>query len=203
MTATTVRAPYITPYSEERICFDVALTPDADAANGRKLTYVNPAPDDWMLGVLWARQEGHRRGRPLLRDVHTTRQRECMLGRLCQVCHGSALHDGRVWWLLPQGITAPTATLSKSPTCPACIPMALASCRAMAGACAYSSADYEPSAVLGHVFIRSAGGLQMAEGVRPGFIHEIPLDATRFVARTLARALMVHTWDLRREETPA
>jgi hypothetical protein len=191
MTLAAVRAPYITPYSEESIDFDLVLARHDGAADRRRLSYPEPADDDWLLGVLWARQEDHRRGDPLFNQVHIRRQRECMLGQLCQVCKRTAWDPaaGRLWWVFPREVPAADMYLTKPPACVGCVGTAISACPLLRG-------DYEPYGVLGDVFSLSGGQVRIERG------QDVPLDAFRTLEYTLARALTVHVQDMRREPAP-
>jgi hypothetical protein len=192
--ATGVLIPYITPYSEERVSLDLAFAPHAESTDGLRLTYRDPDPDDWMFGVLWARQENHRRGRPEFDQVHTQRQRECMLGLLCQVCKGSAVDEtGRVSWVFPERVRTTSPRLSKAPACLTCIPKAIAACAHLRrNARTYTSAEPAPWGVVGNILTRQAN---KAIAIQPS--REIPLDAFRQLDSALARALIVQVWDLK------
>ncbi|MEU4224394.1 hypothetical protein AB0F17_08875 [Nonomuraea sp. NPDC026600] len=202
MTAATVLpVPYLAPRSAEKIDLKVVLARYDGATDGRRLSYPDPVEDDWQMGVLWARQEGHRHGTPLWDQVHTLRQRECMLNALCQVCGGTALDasSGRLRWVFPR--PAPSASLyaTKPATCFGCIPQAIRSCpRLRTEAHVYTSGgEYEPYGVLGDVVTLNPDGAP-----RLTLSQDVPLDAFHRLEYTLARALTVHVRDLRREALP-
>lgn len=199
MTSTAVQAPYITPYSEESINYDLALARHAGATDGWRLSYPDPAADDWLLGALWARHENHRRGHPLFDQIHIRRQRECMLGQLCQVCQQTAWDptSGRLWWVFPREVPAADMYLTKPPACVGCVGKAISACPLLRReAYVYTSGDYEPYGVLGDVFSLSGGQVRIERG------QDIPLDAFHTLEYTLARALTVHVQDMRREPAP-
>ncbi|MEU7861225.1 hypothetical protein [Nonomuraea sp. NPDC049141] len=197
-TATVLPVPYIAPRSAERIDLGVVLARYGGATDGRRLSYPDPADDDWLLGVLWARQEGHRRGAPLWDQVHTLRQRECMLNELCQVCRETAREpsSGRLWWVFPRAVPVASMYVTKPATCVRCIPKAIRSCpRLRIEAHVYTSGgDYEPYGVLGDVVTLDPDGAP-----RLTTAQDVPLDAFHRLEYTLARALTVHVLDLRRE----
>ncbi|MEU7741957.1 hypothetical protein [Nonomuraea sp. NPDC049158] len=189
MTTTTVRAPYVVAYEVETVALDLAVIHDVWALNGRRLSYIDPVASDWSMGVLWARQKCDRRGKVNYKEMHTLRQRTCMLHRLCQVCEGPALDPstGRLSWVFHEELPATSGRLSKPPTCLRCIPEALAACpHLQLDAHVYTSPDYEPWGVKGVVFSTSG---------RPAF-QDIPLTDLPTLELTLARALIVHTWGL-------
>lgn len=196
---TTLRAPYITPCSEETIDFNLVIAADSGATDGRRLSYPDPADDDWLMGVLWARQENHRRGDPLFHQVHIRRQRECMLGQLCQVCRKTAWDPatGRLWWVFPREVPAADMLLTKPPACVACVSKAVEACPLLRReAYVYTSGGYEPYGVLGDVFSLDGEQVRIERG------QDVPLDAFRTLEYTLARALTVHVRDMRREPLP-
>jgi hypothetical protein len=194
MTPTTMRVPYVVAYSEETVALNFAVIHDVWALTGRRLSYTDPAAGDWDLSVLWARQQSHRRGRVLYDEMHTLRQKECMQHRLCQVCAGPALNPGtgRLTWMFHKEVHAASGRLSKPPTCPRCAPEARAACpRLQREAHVYTSPDYELWGVKGLVV--SSGGPTR---------QDVPFTDLVRLEYTLARALVVHVSDLRREPAP-
>ncbi|MEU4695538.1 hypothetical protein [Nonomuraea dietziae] len=192
MTAPALRVPYITAWSGELITAPLMFAHHAEAG-GPRLTYADPTLCDWQYGVLRARLGLQRGGRPEWKLVNTLRQWRCMEHWLCQVCGTSAIDPvtGRVSWLLDDDIdsTAPDQGYTNAPpTCRACIPEALASCpRLRRGAAAYTAADVEPFAVLGHVFRPTQG--RGAEVVDRNVM--VRLEEFDRLTRTLAHQLVV------------
>ncbi|MBT2231691.1 hypothetical protein [Nonomuraea sp. NEAU-A123] len=201
MAAADVQVPYITPHSAEKVDLGVVFARYNGATDGRRLSYPDPNDDDWQMGVLWARQEDHRRGAPLWDQVHSLRQRECMLNELCQVCRETAREpsSGRLWWVFPRAVPVASMYVTKPATCAGCIPKAIAFCpRLRIEAHIYTSNGvYEPYGVLGDVVTLSTDG---ATGLSRN--QDVPLDAFHRLEYTLARALTVHVRDLRREPIP-
>ncbi|MFI7154019.1 hypothetical protein ACIBO2_54670 [Nonomuraea sp. NPDC050022] len=194
MTSTALRVPHVVAYSEETVSLALTVLVDAWALSGRRLSYIDPAASDWGLGVLWARQQSHRLGRPQYDELHTLRQRECMLHRLCQVCAKPALDPdtGRLSWVFHETVHAASGHLSKPPTCLRCIPGARAACpRLRQEAHVYTSPDYKPWGVKGIVFSSGCPARQ-----------DVPLTDHATLEFTLARALIVHVSDLRPESAP-
>lgn len=180
---TKLRAPYVTAYSDEE--FDLGFG-FADGSGGPRLTYQDPRADDWMFNVLWPRQAPHVDGRPIYRQMHPLRQRECMLQRRCQVCRRSTLTPaGNLTWLLPGTVTSGLVCLSKPPVCVPCISDARGSCPHLRDAHTYISSDYEPRGIVGLVLT----------GFDPDF-HEVSLADTESLAVSLAMALIVRVRDL-------
>lgn len=203
MTVPTVRlrVPYITAYDEERADFRLAFGCHSQAVDGQRLSYVDPAESDWMFGVLWVRRENHQRGCPQWKQVHALRQRECMVGQLCQVCAGPAVDKGtgRVSWVLTDVPPAPSVYVTAPPTCRSCIPEAVASCpRLQRSAHAYTVGVSKSYGVVGDLFTRDAGG-----GVdlvrRNDFV---PLDARDRLEYALARQLVVQLSDIQPAAIP-
>ncbi|TDC02866.1 hypothetical protein E1267_28215 [Nonomuraea longispora] len=200
---TSLRVPYITAWSEETVPHPLGFA-WSDEAAGLRLTYADPQPQDWMYGVLWARQGLSAHGRPEWKLVNTLRQRRCMLHRLCQVCGASAVDpvSGRISWLLaddPSGKPGTAGYTNAPPTCPSCIPQALASCpRLRRGAVIYAVGDCEPYGVVGDMFEPSGrrGVVQIQRNA------SIPLDAFQRLERALAKQLLVVLNDLHRAPTP-
>ena len=157
MTTTAVRVPYITAYSEELAPHPLAFVAYPEATDGVRLSYDDAVPQDWMYGVLWARQGLHRRGRPEWKVVNTLRQRRCMRLLLCQVCGESATDpvDSRISWVLaddPGDTSAGAGYTNAPPTCAQCIPEAIASCpRLRRGAAVYSVGSAQPYGIIGDV----------------------------------------------------
>ncbi|MEU8151993.1 hypothetical protein [Nonomuraea sp. NPDC048901] len=195
MTAAPVLpVPYVAAYVGETVSLDLAVIHDVWAVSGRRLSYTDPVASDWDLGVLWARQKTHRQGKPQYDELHTLRQRECMLHRLCQVCAGPALDPdtGLLAWVFHKEVHAAAGRLSKPPTCWRCIPEARAACpHLQQEAHVYTSPDYELWGVKGLVV--SSGGSTR---------QDVPMADLVTLEYTLARALVVHVSDLRREPAP-
>ncbi|NRQ35536.1 hypothetical protein HII36_27435 [Nonomuraea sp. NN258] len=125
------RYPYVIGWTGEAEQPAVLRWRPRSDADGQELAYTAPDPGDYQLGVLLLRQGQRRTGRPDFKSVNTRRQWRCMTKLLCQVCAKSAMDSetGRVWWLLsgPGGPVGDGYT-NAPPTCPACIPEAIASC---------------------------------------------------------------------------
>lgn len=203
MTAIRVRVPYITAYSEEMTPHPLAFAAHRGATDGIRLSYADSIPQDWQLGVLWARQGLHRRGRPEWKIVNTLRQRRCMLHLLCQVCGMPAADplDGRTFWVLaddPGEASLGAGYTNAPPTCAACIPEAITSCpRLRRGAMAYTVGGAEPYGVLADVL--------RPDGRRPVEVERniaIPLDAFHRLEYALAKQLLVVLDDLRPAPIP-
>ncbi|WP_433520051.1 hypothetical protein ACQP2T_63665 (plasmid) [Nonomuraea sp. CA-143628] len=189
MTPTTVEAPYVVAYSEETVSLNLAVVRDVWALAGRRLAYSDPRASDWDLGVLWARQETHRGGMVRYDEMHTLRQKECMLGRLCQVCREPAMdaRTGSLTWVFHAEPPAATGRLSKPPVCLGCLPGAIAACPQLRReAHVYTSADYDVWGVKGILFSPREGPVR----------KDVPLTDIYALEWTLARALVVHVRDL-------
>lgn len=190
MTPTTVEAPYVVAYSGEKVALNLAAVHDVWALSGRRLCYSDPAPSDWDMGVLWARQETHRGGTVRYDEMHTLRQRECMLGRLCQVCREPAMdgRTGHLTWVFHAEPPATTGRLSKPPVCLDCLPGAIAACPQLRREShIYTSGDYDVWGVKGILFSPGEGPVR----------QDVPLTDLYALEWTLARALIVHVRDLR------
>jgi hypothetical protein len=194
----------VASYSEEAVDLNLAFAPHPQAISGMRLTYPRPTDNDWQFGVLWARQDTHRRGQPQFDQMNTPRQVECMLGGLCQVCREPAACAGRLWWLFPHPAHSGSPRVSKPPTCRACIPAAINACpRLRNESYVYTSGPYNAYGVLGHLLAPTKIGPQMCARHDGRTAWELPFGPSRAIEWTLARALIVQVQDLRREETPA
>lgn len=195
--------PYVASYSEETVDLDVSFAPHPQAISGMRLTYPRPAGGDRRFGVLWARQDIHRRGRPEFDRMNTPRQVECMLGGLCQVCREPAAHAGRLWWLFPHPARSGSPRVSKPPTCRACIPAAIDACPTLRReSYVYTSGLYSLYGVLGHLLAPTEIGPQMCAHHNGRTVWELPFGPSRAIEWTLARALIVQVQDLRAETAP-
>ncbi|MFD1538203.1 hypothetical protein [Nonomuraea guangzhouensis] len=190
------RTPYVTAFSGESVAVNLTFIRDTWSLSGWRLSYTDPVASDWDMGVLWARQKTLRRGSVRYDEMHTLRQRECMLGRLCQVCRGPAPDSGtgRLAWVFHAEPPAPSGRLSKPPICLGCLPEAINACPHLRReAHVYTSGDYYVWGVKG-VIVSPLG----CETV----LRDIPHDDLHALESTLARALVVHVSDLRREPAP-
>lgn len=193
MTATQSAVPYVTAYSEESVALNLALVRDTWSVSGWRLTYTDPANGDRDMGVLWARQKTCRRGKVLYDELHTPRQKECMLGRLCQVCQGPALDPdtGRLAWVFHAEPPAASGRLSKPPICRDCLPEAVTACPYLRReAHVYTSGDY-------HLW--GVKGLVLSPFGREPAWRDVPKNDLHTLEWTLARALLAYVWDFRRE----
>lgn len=187
--------PYVIAYSGEDLEVNLTFVADAWALNGLRLSYTDPTPSDWDLAVLWARQKTHRRGEVLYTEMHTRRQKECMLGRLCQICQGPATGSGgRLTWVFHEELPAASGRLSKPPVCRACLPDAVGGCPYLRRqAHIYTSGDYELWGVKGITISPTSGATGQ---------QDVPLNDPRTLEFTLALTLIVHVQDMRPEPPP-
>lgn len=196
MTVTTSRTvPYVIAYSEESVALNLTYIRDTWALSGLRLAYTDPSESDWSLGVLWARQKTLRRGRVMYEEMHTDRQRECMLGRLCQVCQEPALDPGtrRLTWVFHVDPPAASGRLSKPPICRDCLPEAITQCPKLRREThVYSSGNYG---------VWGVKGLVVSPGREPAW-RDVPRDDLHTLEFTLARALVGYVSELRRERAP-
>jgi hypothetical protein len=192
--------PYVTAYEGESVAYWLAISAHAEATDGMRLSYTDATVHDWMFGVLWHRQGLSRAGRPLWKLVNTSRQRRCMLHRLCQVCGRSAVNGGRIWWLLPEppGVTGGGQQFTHAPpTCRSCIPRARVWCpRLGPESYVYTARASEPCGVVADVYRPAAGrkAVVVQEAV------EVPLEAFRALEYALATQLIVGLNGLQRAE---
>lgn len=190
------RKPYVTPYEEENLALPLAFE---RSAGSTRLTYRDALPDEWMFGALWARCGTAQRGKVQWNMVHTLRQRECMLDRVCRVCGKPATDPdtGRIPWIMP---SAPAGGLRSAmptahpPTCKACVGEALATCphlRREAPVVCTVGDSYEIG-VLANVYDQDRRG-RLVE-----IAHQIPigLDEFRLLGQALATQLIVCIEDL-------
>ncbi|MEV0149125.1 MULTISPECIES: hypothetical protein [unclassified Nonomuraea] len=196
------RVPYVIAVEGEAVRHDRLRFAHHPEAGGLRLTYPDPDPRDWDLGVLRARQ-GARTGRPNYRRMHVWRQWRCMLHQRCQNCGGSAVDPatGRIWWLLANesGDDASEGWASAPPICRPCIPAAIALCPHLRRyAALYSVGGSEPFAVLAHLFRPGLAGRAIVteEKVMVG------LDEFSRLERALALELRVRLWDAQRAPIP-
>ena len=203
MTTTALRVPYITAYSDELTPHPLAFVTHPEATDGVRLSYADASPQDRQLGVLWARQALHRRGRPEWKVVNTIRQRRCMLHLLCQVCGQSSADpwSGRISWVLaddPGDTSTGAGYTNAPPTCARCVPEAIAGCpRLRRGAAVYSVGSAEPYGIIGDVMQPSP---QRPVEVERNVV--ISLDSFHRLEYAIAKQLLAVLEDLRREPPP-
>lgn len=193
---TVLPVPYVAAHAEESIATNLTFVRDVWSQSGMRLSYTDPRASDWDMSVLWARQLTHRRGKVQFDEMHTLRQRECMLGRLCQVCRGPASDPGtgRLTWVFHAEPPAVSGRLSKPPICRDCLPEAIAACPKLSReAHVYSSGDYD---------VWGVKGLVVSPSDREAKRQDVPLRDLCVLEFTLARALVVYVQDMRREPAP-
>ncbi|WP_433891927.1 hypothetical protein [Streptomyces sp. CA-111067] len=145
MTETSVRPPLFWGPKKLPVPFAAAWSgeePDISALIARPfgagLAYSDERPEDRdEQGVLWARLSiAPGSGRPIFEAMHSVRQREAMLHRLCQVCGKPAERTEQGWLFLSQytrlthamGDSANQGFTSKPPICPPCARLAVELC---------------------------------------------------------------------------
>ncbi|WP_053739170.1 hypothetical protein [Nocardia sp. NRRL S-836] len=108
-------------------------------------------------------------GEPLWAQVHALRQRECMVGRRCQVCGGTFPHGQAVTFLVPEKDVpedgSPFETLHP-PVCDTCRPWALLQCphlREQATFVWVTARAYRPTSVLADLYVRDRETLVIGE----------------------------------------
>ncbi|MFI6541461.1 hypothetical protein ACIBHY_54040 [Nonomuraea sp. NPDC050547] len=198
--------PYVNAWTDEHVTHGLRFVWH-EGSRGARLSYLDPLPQDWLYGALWARQGLAQTGGVEWRSAHPTRQRRCMRHGLCQVCGLSAKDPvtGRTWWLMPNPDQPTRTELGRvishiAPTCEQCIPVSLRHCpRLKRGAAIYTAADFEPYAVVADVYHATAGG-----SVRPTARSAmVELDRYRALNHVLAKQLIVAFDDMRREDATA
>lgn len=197
----TGNTPYVISREGEAVLHEVHFEVSPEAG-GLRLTFPDPDPRDWDLGVLRARA-GRREGRANFKRMNPRRQWRCMQDLLCQNCGGPAQDPatGRIWWLLANesGDDAEKGWASAPPICRACIYPALAICPHLRKhAALYTVGDAQPFAVLAHIFAPT--GDLSARLVEPNAM--VGLEEYRKLTRALALELRVMLWDLVRAPIP-
>lgn len=194
--AVALPVPYVAAHAEEGIATNLTFVRDVWAISGLRLSYTDPTPSDWDRDVLWARQKTLRRGTVRYDEMHTGRQRECMLGALCQVCRAPALDPGtrRLTWVFHAELPAISGHLSKPPICKGCLPETIAACPYLRREShVYTSDDYSVWGVKGLV-LSPLGDVPVMRDVRR--------DDLEILEWTLARALVAYVPYFRREPAP-
>ncbi|WP_371784984.1 hypothetical protein [Streptosporangium subroseum] len=200
--ATQLHKPYVTPYAEETLDLPLAFE---RAAGSLQLTYRDALPQERMFGALWARCGIAREGKIQWHQVHTLRQRRCMLKRLCRVCGEPATDPdtGRISWILPSESAdglRPARSTAHPPTCRAHLGEALATCphlrRETPVVCTVG--DSSPIGVLANLYGEDNDGRLVETS------HQVPigLDEFHLLSRALATQLIVRIEDLRPELPP-
>lgn len=116
-------------------------------------------------GILWWRDtEGYGEDAPLFGQVHTKRQRQCMLERRCQVCARKVkppfLFFGDTCDLIPPMGFGEFVIQNAPPVCPTCVPVALRLCPHWTPAHSpvfVEARKYSPDSTLSDVFNPATG----------------------------------------------
>lgn len=172
-----------------------ALTFAPDPATGRlRLSYEDPQDGDWEHGLLWLRHGQDRSGQPKWKGVNTPRTRQMMAHHLCMVCTGSAVHHGRIRWVLTQDpdVTPDGNPITNvPPTCLACTPHALKVCPRLTGQARVLSVGWTtPFAVTADIYSADYGDPIPAVKV----IHQANIPYTRENRHKLPFALGKQPW---------
>lgn len=205
MTTAGLRKPYVTPYAEQTIPLPLRFEWAAEAG-GLRLTYADVVSQDWVFGVLWARQGLAPGTKILWHMIHTTLQRRCMMHRMCRVCGHSASDPDdprRTWWILPAAVPAgdpATWVTAHPPTCMDHLAEALTMCPNLkkSSPAVYTVGDYWPHGVLANLYAPDEhGGVMETE-------HQVPvtLEEFRKLHQALATQLIVQLNDMRLERIP-
>jgi hypothetical protein len=192
--------PYITPYAEQVRDLPLTFEPTPE---GPRLTYRDATPQDWRLGVLWARFGTARGETPLFNMVHPLYQRRCMLRRLCRVCGRSAVdpETGRIWWITPTELLAGAGICSTGhpPTCKAHIAEALTACPHLRQGSpgVYTVGRYEVIGVLANLYADVNGRV-----VETDHQTGVGVDEPHLLRRALSTQVSVLLYDIQPAPLP-
>lgn len=166
------------------------------------------------FGVLWQKEGiAPGKGEPLWKEVHTYRQRTCMLKSKCQVC-GNEITDKPIHWLMPLDTlqwlsdevhTEATPVTTSAPTCAACVPLALDVCPNLkvAGWQLYHVLDWGVWGVRGMHHFMAGGVVRRRNALVPYNLNGYE-DTPIFEGATLAQQMVV-VWNkfvLKEEHRP-
>jgi hypothetical protein len=194
-----VRVPWITRWTSEvvdrrKIC----LATHNDIGGGYRIALIGETPDDRIDDVLWLPEgDGQGVGTPMWKDVHSHRQRRCMVEGLCQVC-GEQIE-------LPLLFLIPYPELMQkeggkiitdvAPLCRTCLPIARQLCPAI------TKHEHEQQllevrgwrthALFGDIIERGPTGTRLQQG-------EVPVGNADALRKIMARTAILELWDSRR-----
>lgn len=123
--------PWITRWTSEVCTPGPRLIVEGTPA-GIRLSFENEQPEDRIEGILYLRENNSPGvGEPMWKDIHTHRQRQCMVEGRCQVC-GQIIEPPIPWLLSPTGsvITRQGSRIitDTAPTCGGCLETAKKHC---------------------------------------------------------------------------
>ncbi|MFI9552663.1 hypothetical protein [Nonomuraea endophytica] len=200
-----LRIPDQNLWTGERRALPMAFRWDP-AVEDIRLSYLDPADDDFEHGVLWVRHGQDRSGLYRWKAVNTPRTREMLRDHLCMVDSASCVgDDGRIWWLFvddPASAPDGMPITNLPPTCPACIPESLKTCpRLIDRFRIVSVAATEPYAVTADLYMPSE-----LDETPVKFAHEVNIPYGQGHDRLLRVALGKQPWvrliDMRDEGAP-
>jgi hypothetical protein len=196
------RVPDANVWTGELVPYPLTFAWD-DTAQDVRLSYLDPADEDWMFNVLWPRHGQDRSGRHKWRGVNAIRQRSMMLDHLCMVCTAPATEADRISWVFhtDPGVNAAGELVTNiPPTCRSCIPEALATCpplQRQSRVC--TAAGSRPYAVEVDLYMPGPTDESAVRAQRGAIVEAENLPVLRFC---LAKALLVAVDDLRDEPIP-
>jgi hypothetical protein len=160
-----------------------------------RISYAHEREDDRIEGVLWLREGSSQGvGEPLFKEVHSHRQRQCIVDGLCQVC-GQSINGSVIPWILPRHLSEkkPSGIVTEqAPICEACISVATKYCPYLLGP-GYKTVDvtgYRPIALFGDVWEvgREGSGSHHYQADRP---------VGGYLGNLVARQMIVQLWAFR------
>lgn len=184
--------PWITPYADER--HEGAFAYDRI----KQRIFFPPSTgveEDRTLDVLWQPAPDRPTGQIFWREMHTVRQRQAMLERLCQVC-GKPIETASTPWLIPdievqvRRIRPGRPFMTNTPpTCKDCISVASGLCPVLS---AHPGTEYE----VAHFRLWGVFGDYVGHD---GRLHQSDLQfGHSLMSRMMARHLLVEIFDFRK-----
>jgi hypothetical protein len=202
--------PYITRWSLEVAAPAPQIVPWL-TREGVRVEYGDERPTDRHDGVLWLREfDLPGKGTPAFKDIHSGRQRRCMVEGLCQVC-GEPI-DKPIPWMIPTALRTTTATKAGlltdvAPICHSCLPQAEIYCPHLRehGFQLFDVYDYRLKSVFGDVIDvpgkrTVAHPLQLPKGAKI-FHYQADRPIEGYLGNVVARQMVVELWNFRRRRT--
>ncbi len=192
-----IRVPWVTRWTSEVVPIVNVRIKAVPVGRDWRIGYEGPT-ESVVDDVLWLPEnDSQGEGIPMFKDVHSHRQRQCMVEKRCQIC--GRIIEGPAFFIVPAPAFAQkerqNLITDVTPVCEADIETGLTQCPALNGQFANSRKvlevqEYRPHAVFGDVLSKTGMGLRLRQG-------DVRLTSPD-LNKVMARQMIVELWQFRR-----